>query len=75
MPLDMVNPTGVLSDTLHVAGDEDQLLEADQLVVTPDGALVEQTEEITEADAAADENADEQNAAGDEEAANDDDLS
>lgn len=75
MPLDMVNPTGVLSDTLHVAGDEDQLLEADQLVVTPDGSIVEQTDEIAEANTTAEENTDEQNAANDEEAANDDDVS
>lgn len=51
---DLVNPTGVLSDTLHVAGEEDELLEADNLMVTPDGSLVEQAEESTSADTPSD---------------------
>lgn len=51
---DLVNPTGVLSDTLHVAGEEDELLEADNLMVTPDGSLVEQAEESTSTDTPSD---------------------
>lgn len=54
MSADLVNPTGVLSDTLHVAGEEDELLEADSLVVTPDGSLVEQAEESTASDSPSD---------------------
>lgn len=43
MPADMVNPTGVMSDTLHVAGDEAQELPSEsQVLVTPNGELVEQ---------------------------------
>lgn len=43
MPADMVNPTGVMSDTLHVAGDEAQELPSEsQVLVTPEGELVEQ---------------------------------
>ena len=59
MSADLVNPTGVLSDTLHVAGEEDELLEADSLVVTPDGSLVEQAEESTETDTPSDAQSDE----------------
>lgn len=54
MSADLVNPTGVLSDTLHVAGEEDELLEADSLVVTPDGSLIEQAEESTATDTPSD---------------------
>ncbi len=54
MSADLVNPTGVLSDTLHVAGEEDELLEPDSLVVTPDGSLVEQAEESTASDSPSD---------------------
>lgn len=40
---DIIDPTAVQSDTLHVAGEEDQLLNSNEtLVVTEDGELLEQ---------------------------------
>jgi segregation and condensation protein B len=40
---DIIDPTAVQSDTLHVAGEEEQLLNSNEtLVVTEDGELLEQ---------------------------------
>lgn len=39
---ELVTPTGVLSDTLQVAGDEEEALSPEALVVTEEGNLVEQ---------------------------------
>lgn len=45
---DIIDPTAVQSDTLHVAGEEEQLLNSNEtLVVTEDGELLEQP--VTEA--------------------------
>ncbi len=50
---DIIDPTAVQSDTLHVAGEEEQLLNSNEtLVVTEDGELLEQpaaeaTEEVS----------------------------
>lgn len=42
---ELVSPTGVMSDTLQVAGDEEQELSSEALVVTEDGDLIEQVVE------------------------------
>ncbi len=52
---DLVSPTGVLSDTLQVAGDEEEELSTEALVVTEEGNLIEQ--EITDESTAATEDA------------------
>jgi segregation and condensation protein B len=43
---DLVAPTGVMSDTLQVAGDEEEELSTEALVVTEEGDLIEQ--EVTD---------------------------
>lgn len=52
---DLVAPTGVMSDTLQVAGDEEEELSTEALVVTEEGDLIEQ--EVTDEETASAEDA------------------
>ncbi len=57
IPTDIIDPTGVQSDTLQVAGEEEHELASNEtLVVTEDGSLIEQpADEVDETESGADE--------------------
>ncbi len=52
---ELVEPTGVMSDFLQVAGDEEEELSSEALIVTEEGDLIEQ--EVTDEEAASTEDA------------------